>query len=161
MPQIQEWKIPYGHWQSLCYNSLLVATSKGYFGGECPWAQKLTSLLAFSCQTMGRFHGPCEHSTCELLMTPSIFWLFKIGIPFAFKFHRCYDILDFDDFSFPFFYKSSVMKNGLTCPFVIWPKLCITSTQSSWENATIVCTQWRLMITFVFSNNLHCINIIC
>jgi hypothetical protein len=61
----------------------------------------------FSCQLMGRFHAPYEHFTYKLPMTPFLFYLFKIGIPFALHFHLCFhlccDILDFANLSFPFF----------------------------------------------------------
>jgi hypothetical protein len=36
---------------------------------------------------MGRFHGPREHFTYKLPMIPSLFYLLKIGIPFALEFH--------------------------------------------------------------------------
>ncbi len=75
--------------------------------------------------------------------------------------HLCCDILDFVDFSFPFLCKSSMMKSGLTCPLAIWSKLCITSGCISQENVALVCIQWYLTTTFVFSNNLHCIDNIC
>ncbi len=55
-------------------------------------------------------------------------------------FHLCYDISNFVDFSFPLFYKSLMMKSGLTCQLAIWPKLCITSYCSNWENMTLVYT---------------------
>jgi hypothetical protein len=120
---------------------------------------------------MGRFQGPCELFTYKLPMTPSLFCLFKIGIPFALKFHMhstsiygtymCCDISNFDDISFIFFYRSSMIKNGFTCPLAIWPKLCITTSCNNQENITLVCKQWRLITTFVFSKNLHCIDNIC
>jgi hypothetical protein len=83
-------------------------------------------------------------------------------IPSTFHFHMCFhmccDIFYFVNISFPFFYRNSMMKNGLTCPLAIWWKLCITSGCSTWENVALVYTQQRLMTTFMFSNNLHCIN---
>jgi hypothetical protein len=42
--------------------------------------------LAFSCKTMGRFHGPCEYFFCKLPMTP-FFHAFKTRVPFALEFH--------------------------------------------------------------------------
>jgi len=87
MPPIQECKIPWGGWRFLCYNSLLVTIIRGSFGGKCPWTFKLAWFLAFSCQAMGRFHGPCEHFTYKFPFTPSFFHLFKIEIPFALEFH--------------------------------------------------------------------------
>jgi hypothetical protein len=83
------------------------------------------------------------------------------SLHFHLYFHLCCDILDFVDFSFPFFYRSSMMKSGLTCPLVIWLKLCITFNCSSQENVALVCTQRHMMITFVLSNNLHCIDSTC
>jgi hypothetical protein len=41
----------------------------------------------FVLKKMWRFHGPCEYFFCELPMTPSHFYAFKIGFSFALKFH--------------------------------------------------------------------------
>jgi hypothetical protein len=73
-----------------------------------------------------------------------LFFLFAFNIKksFALQFHlhfRC-DILDFVNVFFPLTYRSSVMKNGRTCPLVIWQKLCITSSCRCRENMTFVCT---------------------
>jgi hypothetical protein len=70
-------------------------------------------------------------SPMNFLCFPLLFiqnWNFIcIRVPSTFHFHLCFhmccDILDFANISFPFFYRNSVMKSGLTCPFVIWPKL--------------------------------------
>ncbi len=80
------------------------------------------------------------------------------ALHFYMWFHLCCDILYFVNLSFPFFYRSSMMMRGLTYPLVIWSKLCITFSCNSWENMTLVCTQQHLMTTFMFSNNLHCID---
>ncbi len=85
----------------------------------------------------------------------------SICTPFDLCFHLCYDISNFVGISFPFFYKNSVMKSGLTCPLAIWSKLCTTFGCNNRENVALVCTLQRLMTTFTFSNNLHCINNIC
>ncbi len=71
------------------------------------------------------------------------------------------DISNFADILFPLTYKSSMMKSGWTCTFVMWQKLCITSSCSNQENAALDCTQQHPMTMFVFSNNLCCINNIC
>jgi hypothetical protein len=86
-------------------------------------------------------------------------------IPSTLHFHLCShlycDISYFADLSFPFLCRSSMMKSGLTCSLVIWPKLCITFGCSCWENAKLICTQQCLTITFMILNNLHCINNTC
>jgi hypothetical protein len=83
-------------------------------------------------------------------------------IPSSLRFHLCFhlccDIFYFANISFPFFYKSSVMKSGLTCPLAIWLKLCITFGYNSWENVTLIYTQQLLAMTFILSNTLHYIN---
>ncbi len=88
-----------------------------------------------------------------------------IQVPFAVHFHMCFhlccDILDFANLSFLFFCRNLVMKSGLTCPLVIWPKLCITFGCNSWENMTFVYMQKCLTTTFVLSKNLHCIYNTC
>jgi hypothetical protein len=88
-----------------------------------------------------------------------------IRVPSALHFHLCFhlccDVWDFVDISFPFFYRSLIMKSGLTCPLVIWPKLCITSSCNSRQIATLVSTQQHLTTTLVLSNNLHNINSTC
>jgi hypothetical protein len=63
--------------------------------------------------------------------------------------------------SFDFVEVQVLMRSGRICPLVIYHKSCITSSYSNWENAALVYTQWCLMITFMLSNNLHCINITC
>ncbi len=127
--------------------------------------------MAFLCQAMGRLHGPCEHFTYKLPMTPfSLLFIQNwnsicIQIPSALHFHMCFhlccDILYFANLSFPFFYRSSMMKRGLTYPFAIWSKLCITFGYNRRGNTTLIYTQRHLMITFMFSNNLHCIDSTC
>jgi hypothetical protein len=45
-------------------------------------------FLAFSCQIMGRFHGPCEYFLCEIPMISFPFYAFRtVRCPFSFKFH--------------------------------------------------------------------------
>jgi hypothetical protein len=41
----------------------------------------------FHVRQWGGFHGPCEHVTYKVPLIPSLFYLFKIEIPFALKFH--------------------------------------------------------------------------
>ncbi len=119
--------------------------------------------MAILCHTMGRFHGPCEHFTYELPMNPFLFYYSKLEFylhsnSICTPFHLCCDISNFTNLSSPFFYISLVMKNGLTCPLIIWLKLCITSNCRSWKTATLICTQQCLTTTFMFSNNLHYID---
>jgi len=54
-----------------------------------------------------------------------------------------------------------MMKNGRTCPLIIWSKLCITSGCNNWGIVTLVYTHWHLMIMFGLSNNLHYMENIC
>jgi hypothetical protein len=59
------------------------------------------------------------------------------ALHFHLCFHFCCNILDFANLSFPFFYISSMMKNGLTCPLAILLKLCITFYCSSQEKVAL------------------------
>ncbi len=62
------------------------------------------------------------------------------------------NISNFND-SFPLIYKSLMMKNGQTYPFVIQLKLCIIFSCNNQGIATLVCTQRGLTIAFGLSNN--------
>jgi len=64
--------------------------------------------LAFLCQTMGRFHGPCEYFFYELPMISLLFFAFKtVRCPCSLNFHLqsiSFFIITFQIlFMFPYF----------------------------------------------------------
>ncbi len=150
MPLIQKCKVPYGGWQSLCFNSLLVVgCHQGLLCRQVSMSLQIS--LAFGIFVSGNGKVSWSMWTFHLRTSfDSLFLLFIQNwnsictqIPFALHFnlclHLCCDILNFVDFFFPLFCKSLVMENGLTCSLAIWSKLCITSGCSSWKNVALVC----------------------
>ncbi len=71
-------------------------------------------ILAFLCHAMGRFHGPSEYFDYKLLIIP---FFFNLKILFHFSLNLYLDILVFFHCSFPLICRSSMMRNGHTCPF--------------------------------------------
>ncbi len=93
-------------------------------------------------------------------------FVFNTWIPFALQFHYTLTLIllwhfRFVNILFPLTYKSSMMRSGWICPFVLWQKLCITSNCNSRENVTLIFTQQHLMTMFMLSNSLHCIDNTC